>query len=182
MKIYTRTGDKGTTSLLGGQRVSKSEPRIHAYGTIDELNSFIGLVRDHSELESKAQVLIRIQNQLFVIGSHLASQPGKSFDYIPALSNIEAIFLEEEIDKMNESLPEMRNFILPGGHKLVSFIHISRSICRRGERLVIELAQTEQVPELIIVYLNRLSDYLFVLARSVSHQVGAEEVPWAPRK
>ena len=182
MKIYTRTGDKGTTALLGGKRLNKSELRIHAYGTIDELNSYLGLIRDHSEIEEKTETIIRIQNQLFVIGSHLATEPGKSFDYIPDLQDAETKFLEDEIDDMNHLLPEMTNFVLPGGHKLVSFIHISRTVCRRSERLVIELAQNEQVSELIIKYLNRLSDYLFVLARYASQKVGAEEVPWTPRK
>ncbi len=182
MKIYTRTGDKGTTALLGGKRINKSELRIHAYGTIDELNSYLGLLGDHSEIDEKKKTILRIQNQLFVIGSHLATEPGKSFDYIPDLQETETKFLEDEIDDMNLSLPEMTNFVLPGGHKLVSFIHISRTVCRRGERLVIELGQNEQVPELIIKYLNRLSDYLFVLARYAAQKLGVEEVPWTPRK
>lgn len=182
MKIYTRTGDKGTTALLGGKRVSKSDLRIEAYGTIDELNSFLGLLRDHEELSSQHELLIRIQNQLFVIGSHLAAEPGKSFDYIPDLDENETTAIEDAIDLMDSSLPVMRNFILPGGHKLVSFTHIARCVCRRAERAITELNQSEPISDQIIIYLNRLSDYLFVMARVVAQQVGAEEVAWAPRK
>ncbi len=182
MKIYTRTGDKGTTALLGGKRVSKSDLRIEAYGTVDELNSYLGLLRDHEELSGKSELLIRIQNQLFVMGSHLAAEPGKSFDYIPDFKENESKVLEDAIDEMDASLPEMRNFILPGGHQLVSFIHIARCVCRRAERAIIELSQSENVLDQIIIYLNRLSDYLFVLSRVVAQQVGAEEVPWTPRK
>jgi len=182
MKIYTRTGDKGTTALLGGKRVSKSDLRINAYGTIDELNSYLGLIRDHDEIPDEKELLIGIQNQLFIIGSHLATEPGKSFDYVPPVDKNEAAKLEESIDKMNDTLPEMSHFILPGGHKLISFIHIARCVCRRAERSAVELAQSEEISDLIIIYLNRLSDYLFVLSRAVALKVGAEEVPWTPRK
>jgi len=182
MKIYTRKGDKGDTGLLGGKRVSKSDLRIESYGTVDELNSHIGLLRDFDELRDQKKLLIQIQHQLFIIGSHLATEPGKSFDYVPDLDPEEITSLETAMDTMSDALPEMRHFILPGGHQIVSFVHIARCVCRRAERDVIRLGKSESVPDGIISYLNRLSDYLFVLSREAAKQVGAEEVPWLPRK
>ena len=180
MKVYTKTGDKGTTGLLGGTRVLKSNLRIEAYGTVDELNSHIGMVRDQEVCLPKHSELIEIQNTLFVIGSHLASDPEKSKVQIPELSMELIEMLENAIDNMDEELPEMRNFVLPGGHIAVSAGHIARCVCRRAERNAIALSQDEPVDELIIKYLNRLSDYLFVLCRWMSLKTKANEVPWTP--
>jgi cob(I)alamin adenosyltransferase len=182
MKIYTKTGDKGQTSLLGGARVAKSDIRIEAYGTVDELNSYLGLIRDLNENNSRKNHLIRIQETLFAIGSLLATQPGKSFSFVPQIKVDDISFLENQIDLMVAELPEMRNFILPGGHSSVSFCHIARCVCRRAERTVITLAEKSDVDESIIVYLNRLSDYLFILSRQLTKETGAEEIPWKPRE
>lgn len=181
MKIYTRTGDKGETSLLGGARVSKSDIKIEAYGTVDELNAYIGLLRDHQELSNSESILLEIQDRLFTIGSYLAVEAGKSFDFIPELGEEDIIRLEKEIDSLNSDLPEMRNFVLPGGHSIVSFCHIARCVCRRAERIVIALDKQEQVKPIIIKYLNRLSDYLFILARKLTQDLGVKEIPWTPR-
>ncbi len=182
MKIYTRTGDKGKTALLGGKRVLKSNTRIEAYGNIDELNAYLGLIRDHEELKHHFDFLVKIQNELFVIGSHLATEPGKSFNYIPDVSKEIINQLEKGIDSMNEDLPEMKNFILPGGNKLVSFIHIARCVCRRAERSIISLSEKENIKSEIVIFINRLSDYLFVLARWASSELNVKEVIWEPRK
>jgi len=182
VKIYTKKGDKGNTSLLGGTRVPKSHLRIETYGTVDELNSHIGLIRDQQIDQIIVKVLIQIQNQLFTIGSHLASDPEKAKAKIPDLNEKEITLLENEMDQMHEVLPEMRSFVLPGGHRAVSHCHIARCVCRRAERRVIELSLQSPVDELIIQYLNRLSDYLFVLARKLSHDLGADEIPWQPNK
>ena len=181
MKIYTKTGDKGQTSLIGGARVPKSHIRIEAYGTIDELNSYIGLIRDQQIDEHSSQILIEIQDRLFTIGSTLASDPEKSKMKIPDLKEEDITLLEQEMDKMNETLPEMRSFILPGGHTTVSFCHIARCVCRRAERLTIHLSENSFVSELVIKYLNRLSDYLFILSRKLTHDLHAGEIPWKPR-
>lgn len=181
MKIYTKTGDKGQTSLLGGTRVPKDHIRIESYGTVDELNSWIGLVRDQRIPEASINTLLEIQDRLFTIGSALASDPGKSKVKIPGMTEDDVIFLEKEIDLMNESLPEMRSFVLPGGNQLVSFCHVARCVCRRAERAVIRLSGEEFVDELIIKYLNRLSDYLFVLSRYLTQFSNATETPWKPR-
>ena len=181
MKIYTKTGDKGTTALFGGSRVSKANERINAYGTIDELNSHIGMLRDQEVNHKRKDILIEIQDRLFTLGSILATEPGNTKVKVPQLIESDVKLLEEEMDKMNDILPEMRNFILPGGHQSVSVCHISRCVCRRAERLVIELSEKEEVPEIVIQYLNRLSDYLFVLARMMSSELNADEVPWQPR-
>ena len=182
MKIYTRTGDKGSTSLLGGKRVSKSDTRIAAYGDVDELNSYLGLLADHKENENRNLFLKAIQEQLFIVGSILATEPGKSFDYIPEITEVQIKDIEDQIDLMNEELPEMRHFILPGGHSLVSFTHIARCVCRRAERSVALLMEKENVEQIILSYLNRLSDYLFVLSRKVGHELGVEERLWKPRE
>ena len=181
-KIYTKTGDKGTTSLIGGTKVLKSDLRIEAYGTVDELNSYIGLCKDL--LNGLFQnVLAEIQDRLFTIGSSLACDPEKEPKMrIPDLHEADITLLENEIDKMNETLPVMKHFILPGGHPAVSHIHIARCICRRAERCCVRLDQETKETELLIVkYLNRLSDYLFVLARYTSHSLKAEEITWKPR-
>lgn len=181
MKIYTKTGDKGKTSLFGGSKVSKSSLRIESYGTVDELNSYIGLLRDQKVNQNRKDELVEIQDRLFTIGSILATEPGNTKVKIPQLAETDIIFLEKKIDVMDEKLPPMKSFILPGGHESVSHCHISRCVCRRAERIVIELNEIDPVNELVYQYLNRLSDYLFVLARMMSSELGAEETPWKPR-
>lgn len=181
MKIYTKTGDAGTTSLFGGKRVSKSDLRIDTYGTVDELNSWIGLLRDQPVNEKRQSVLIEIQDRLFTIGSLLATEPGNTKVKTPPLRDEDVNYLEREIDNMDAQLPPMRAFVLPGGHPSVSFCHITRTVCRRAERLVIALHAAEPVNALIIKYLNRLSDYLFVLSRLMAQELKATETPWKPR-
>jgi len=181
MKIYTKTGDKGQTSLIGGTRVPKHHIRIEAYGTVDELNSWIGLLRDHAPDQSEKELLLEVQDRLFTIGSTLASDPEKSKMKIPDLREEDITLLEQAIDKMNENLPPMRNFVLPGGHPAVSYTHIARCVCRRAERCTIALSETSPVNELVIKYLNRLSDHLFVLSRKWTADFNAEEKPWRPR-
>ncbi len=182
MKIYTKTGDKGQTSLFGGTRVNKSDVRIEAYGTVDELNSYIGLLRDYTINEVHKPILIEIQDRLFTIGSHLAADPSKPKLKKPDLHDEDVKKLEDEIDKMEENLEPLKNFILPGGHKEVSFCHIARTVCRRAEREIIRLAETSTVEKIVITYINRLSDYIFVLSRDMARRLGAEETPWHPRK
>lgn len=181
MKIYTKTGDKGLTSLFGGKRVPKHHLRIEAYGTVDELNSYIGLIRDQKIDSDTFNVLIEIQDRLFTLGSILATEPGNDKVKVPQLFENDIVLLENEIDKMNETLPEMRSFVLPGGHQTVSFCHLARCVCRRAERLAVHLAEVEQVQELIVKYLNRLSDYLFVLSRKLTQDNNAKEIPWKAR-
>ena len=181
-KIYTKTGDDGTTGLYGGARVPKYDLRIEAYGTVDELNSYIGLIRDQALKQETVSVLLEVQDRLFTIGAILATQPGKKNLSVPALFPEDIDLLEKEIDRMDTLLPPMKHFILPGGHTTVSFIHIARCVCRRAERLTVHLAAQKEVDELIIKYLNRLSDYLFTLARMIAQEVGANEQPWIPRK
>ncbi len=180
-KIYTKTGDKGQTSLIGGTRVPKHHIRIEAYGTVDELNSYIGLIRDQQIDEQTKKMLIEIQDRLFTIGSSLASDPEKSKMKIPDLKEEDIVLLEQEMDKMNDVLPEMRSFVLPGGHTTVSFCHIARCVCRRAERLTIHLSEESYVADLVIKYLNRLSDYLFMLSRKLTQDLNAPEIPWKPR-
>jgi len=182
-KIYTKTGDKGQTSLIGGTKVPKSHIRIEAYGTVDELNSYIGLVSDHLDDKHSTITLKEIQDRLFTIGSSLACDPGKEPKMkIPDLKEDDVYLLEKEMDKMNEVLPAMKTFLLPGGHVSVSTIHIARCVCRRAERCCVNLQQQDLFIEpLVIKYLNRLSDYLFVLARFISQQLKVEEIPWKPR-
>jgi cob(I)alamin adenosyltransferase len=181
-KIYTKGGDKGTTSLMGGTRVPKYHARIDAYGTMDELNSFLGLIRDMNIDQHYKSVLLRIQQFIFTAESYLASENEASAKRLPPLPEAEVLFLEEEIDTMEKTLPPLRSFILPGGHPIVSYCHISRTICRRAERLVIKLAEEIEIEEIIVRYLNRLSDYLFVLSRKLTLDLGAEETPWIPHK
>ena len=182
-KIYTKTGDKGTTSLIGGTKVSKAHLRIEAYGTVDELNSYIGLCKDLLIDQGSKTTLQEIQDRLFTIGSSLACDPAKEAKLkIPDLEETDVTFLENEIDRMNESIPPMKNFILPGGHPTVSHLHIARCVCRRAERCCVRLiAEHEEVGSIVIKYLNRLSDYLFVLARYSCHLLKAEEIHWKPR-
>ena len=181
MKIYTKTGDKGLTSLIGGTRVPKSSLRIECYGTVDELNSYIGLVRDQEVNAARRPLLKEIQDRLFTIGSALAADPEKSKMKLPDLHAADVTLLEDEMDRLNLDLPELRAFILPGGHPAVSQAHVARCVCRRAERLVVHLGEESFVAELVAVYLNRLSDFLFVLSRAMAHELGVEEVTWQAR-
>lgn len=181
MKVYTRKGDKGQTSLIGGTRVSKGSDRIESYGTVDELNSWIGLIRDQEIKAEYVLVLKEIQDRLFTVGSYLASDPEKSKMKIPDLLESDVKFLEDKMDEMDEELPEMKFFVLPGGHTTVSYCHLGRCVCRRAERICIALAEDEFVAPIVISYLNRLSDYLFVLGRKLTQDLSAEEIPWKPR-
>ena len=181
MKIYTKTGDHGTTSLFGGKRVSKADLRIDSYGTVDELNSYLGLLRDQEVNQIRKDVLIEIQDRLFTIGSILATEPGNTKVKIPLLIESDITFLEVEMDRMEEMLPPMRFFMLPGGHASVSFGHVARTVCRRAERLAIALDEQEKINPLVIKYLNRLSDYLFMLCRMMTFELKIEETPWKPR-
>jgi len=189
MKVYTKTGDKGTTSLFGGTRVPKDHARIESYGTVDELNSYIGLIRDQEMNPHYKDVLVEIQDRLFTIGAILATPEDKVIlkNGEPRLKKLgitenDVQLLEHEIDKMDEELPQMTHFVLPGGHTTVSYCHIARCVCRRAERLTVHLSHNETVDEIVIIYLNRLSDYLFVLARKLSHDLQAQETIWIPRK
>ena len=183
MKIYTRTGDKGKTALFTGTRVPKHHARIESYGTLDELNAYLGLIRDQAIAEVHQQNLIKIQHLLFTIGAILATEPKKDAKLkIPRISLEEITFLEKEMDRLNAELPEMTHFILPGGHTTVSYCHIARTVCRRAERQISYLHQTEPVADTVLAYINRLSDYLFVLARKLSSELQAQEVKWIPEK
>ncbi len=181
MKIYTKTGDQGLTSLIGGVRVPKHHIRIEAYGTVDELNSYIGLIRDQEIHDSYKEILKEIQDRLFTIGSSLASDPEKSKMKIPDLHEEDILLLEKEMDQMTEALPELKNFILPGGHTIVSYCHLARVVCRRAERIAVHLSEISYVDEMGIRYLNRLSDYLFTLSRKVAQDLQVEEYKWIPR-
>jgi cob(I)alamin adenosyltransferase len=183
LKIYTKTGDTGNTSLIGGTKVPKSHIRIETYGTIDELNSYVGFCNDQLSDEGSRKTLKEIQDRLFTIGSSLACDPEREpLMKIPDLKETDVVFLENEIDRMNETVPRMKSFILPGGHMAVSSLHIARCICRRAERLCVHMQQENIfIDPLVIKYINRLSDYLFVLARYTGHLLGIEEIPWKPR-
>ena len=182
LKIYTKVGDQGTTSLIGGTKVLKSDLRIEAYGTVDELNSYIGLCNDLLTNEHSKKILKEIQDRLFTIGSSLACDPEREPKMkIPDLKEEDVSLLEKEIDRMNEVLPEMKSFILPGGHITVSHIHIARCICRRAERCCVRLSEESTEDLLILKYLNRLSDYLFVLARHAAYLLSVQEVAWKAR-
>lgn len=182
MKIYTKKGDSGKTSLIGGTRVPKHHLRIESYGTVDELNSYIGLIRDQDISAQDIEALLEIQDRLFTIGSHLATDPGKSKMVLPELLEADITFLENEIDRMDDLLEEMRSFVLPGGHTTVSYSHIARCVCRRAERIAVQLAEESEVDEKIISYLNRLSDYLFTLSRKLTKDLNAKEIAWVPKK
>lgn len=181
MKVYTKTGDGGETSLFGGKRVPKDHLRIECYGTTDELLSWIGLIRDQEMDENSQNTLKEIQDRLFTIGAELAADPDKPKLKKPDLLESDVDFLEKEMDKMDEPLSPMTHFVLPGGHTTVSYCHIARTVCRRAERLCIALNREEKIAPLIIQYLNRLSDYLFILSRFLSEKLGANEIPWKPR-
>lgn len=182
-KIYTKTGDQGKTSLIGGTKVPKSNIRIEAYGTVDELNSFIGLTADQLTDQHSKNILKEIQDRLFTIGSALACDPDKESQLkIPDLKESDVELLEKEIDNMNEELTDMKSFILPGGHVAISTAHVTRCVCRRAERICVNMQEHNlSVDALVIKYLNRLSDYLFVLARYIGHLLGVEDIPWKPR-
>ena len=179
MKIYTKTGDKGETALFGGTRLPKNHLRIEAYGTIDELNSWIGVVRDSVSDEPTQSALKNIQDRLFTVGANLATDG--EYKVIPDVFPADVLFLEQEIDRMDEKLPALKNFILPGGHTAVSFCHVARCVCRRAERLIVALHHEEPTEPIILEYLNRLSDYLFTLSRNIAHDLGVQEVAWQPR-
>lgn len=181
MKIYTKTGDKGETSLLGGKRLSKNHLRIETYGTVDELNSFTGVLRDHIQNETIENLLLTIQDRLFTIGSILAAAGDTEKFKIPQLHESDIELLENTIDKMNESLEPMRSFILPGGYIPSSFAHVCRTVCRRAERLCVSLQQEDTCPDIIIKYLNRLSDYYFVLSRYLAKTAGKADTNWSPK-
>ncbi len=181
MKIYTKTGDLGETALFGGRRVQKSHLRVDAYGTVDELNSYVGWLRDSVEGPALREMLAQIQHRLFTVGAHLASDPQKQLP-TPDLLPEDIEMLENAMDKMDAGLPPLRNFILPGGHPAVSVCHVCRTVCRRAERLVVALHETDVVEPIVLQYLNRLSDYFFLLARQLAHDLGAEEVIWKSRE
>lgn len=182
MKIYTKTGDSGKTSLLGGSRVAKYHLRIEAYGTVDELNAHVGLLRSYGIDAHHINQLIEIQDHLFTIGSQLASEPGDRKFKIPELKAEHITYLEQGIDAMEDTLPAMRNFVLPGGHVAVAEAHVCRCVCRRAERIVQHLNDESDVPALIPIYINRLSDFLFVLSRKLAQDLGVKETPWLPKK
>ncbi len=182
MKIYTKKGDKGLTGLIGGTRVSKHHLRIEAYGTVDELNSYLGLIRDQKIDQRSIDSILNIQDRLFTLGSLLAQDPDKKSMHLPQLSEEDIEFLESEIDHMDQMLEPMKNFILPGGHSTVSFIHIARCVCRRAERFCTKLAENTPIDSLVIMYLNRLSDYLFTLSRKMTKDLEAKEIPWIAKK
>ncbi|MFT6851266.1 MAG: cob(I)alamin adenosyltransferase [Sphingobacteriales bacterium] len=181
MKIYTKKGDKGKTSLIGGTRVPKYHIRIEAYGTVDELNSYVGLIRDHIVGKKEEDILKEIQDRLFTLGSLLASDPEKSRMKLPELKESDVELLENEMDRMNESLPELTHFVLPGGHPIASYCHLARCVCRRAERLSVHLNDEEPVEPIVITYLNRLSDYFFVLARLQTLVNKGVEYKWIPK-
>ena len=180
MKIYTKGGDKGQTSLLGGARKLKSDIRIQAYGTVDELNSHIGLLADLPINQERLEFLRGVQSELFTIGSYLASDPEQESTNLPKVNTDAANQLEHAIDQMDSQLPDLTSFLLPGGHQSVSICHIARCVCRRAERKVVALDNTQRVDQWILVYLNRLSDYLFVLSRTMAQDLGIDEIPWKP--
>ncbi len=189
MKVYTKTGDKGTTALFGGTRVPKHHIRIESYGTVDELNSHIGLIRDQDIDTNYKKILERIQDKLFTVGAILATDPEKAILKngqerlnIPKISDNDIELLENEIDGMESELEPMTHFVLPGGHTTVSYCHIARCVCRRAERLSVHLNELEPTDTMVLMYLNRLSDYLFVLARKLSKDLHANEVKWIPEK
>jgi cob(I)alamin adenosyltransferase len=180
MKIYTKKGDKGETSLIGGERVKKHHIRIEAYGTIDELNSYIGILRSFTADQINTPVLPEVQDRLFTIGSLLASAPGSKM-IVPDLHDSDTLLLEKSIDRMHEELPELKSFVLPAGSAEIAHCHVARCICRRAERLIVHLSENQEIDPEIIQYINRLSDYLFVLGRYTAKRQGIEEVSWKPR-
>jgi cob(I)alamin adenosyltransferase len=182
-RVYTKTGDKGTTGLIGGSRVAKDHIRIEAYGTVDELNSYLGLVSDQCSDTAITHQILEIQDRLFTIGSSLATDPEKAPKMkLPDLNDSDILWLERRIDEMDDQLPEMKSFILPGGNVAASTAHVARCVCRRAERLCVHMANNNEfVAEQVLKYLNRLSDYLFVLSRFIVYKNGGTEIPWRPR-
>ncbi|MDX2361751.1 MAG: cob(I)yrinic acid a,c-diamide adenosyltransferase [Crocinitomicaceae bacterium] len=181
MKVYTKKGDTGTTQLIGGTRIPKNSLRIEAYGTVDELNSYIGLIRDQDISDEYVQQLLEIQDRLFTLGALLASDPNKQKMELPQLAEGDITALEQWIDKMDEALEPMKSFVLPGGHTTVSYTHVARCVCRRAERVITELSLNDEVSATVLAYVNRLSDYLFVLGRKLTKDLGVQEQPWQPR-
>lgn len=182
MKIYTKTGDKGMTSLVGGSRISKSDIRIEAYGTLDELNSWIGLLRDQQVNLSRLDTLKEIQDRLFTLGAHLASEADQTRRVLPDILENDITFLEHEMDAIDRQTDPLLAFVLPGGHASISYGHLARTVCRRAERVVVLLSEQDHVEPIIIRYLNRLSDYLFMLCRIMAKELDVEEIKWKPRK
>ena len=182
MKVYTKKGDAGQTSLLGGTRVPKHHLRIEAYGTVDELNSWMGMLKDQPVAAPYAAFIQEIQDNLFTLGSHLAADPGANRMSLPEIAATDVTALEHSIDTMEASLPALQNFVLPGGHPANSMAHVARCVCRRAERLAVQLNETAVLEPVLLQYLNRLSDWLFVFSREMTRLAGAEEVPWTPRK
>jgi cob(I)alamin adenosyltransferase len=182
MKVYTKKGDEGQTSLLGGTRVSKHHLRIEAYGTVDELNSWMGLLKDQPVAAPYAAFIKQVQDNLFTLGSHLAADPDANRMQLPQVTAADVQDLEQSIDQMEESLPALQNFVLPGGHPANSTAHVARCVCRRAERIAVHLNDVQQIEAIILQYLNRLSDWLFVFSREMTRLSGAEEVAWTPRK
>ncbi len=180
-KIYTKTGDKGTTGLIGGTRVPKDSIRIDAYGTVDELNSYLGLLRDIINDKQVVELIIQIQDRLFTIGSHLAADREKNKMPLPMLFDDDIVVLEKAIDEMESHLEPMKHFVLPGGHSTISYCHIARCVCRRAERAVVKLSHETETEKQIVPYLNRLSDYLFVLSRYMTKKLNAQEIAWHPK-
>jgi len=178
-KIYTKTGDKGTTSLYGGVKLPKNHIRIEAYGTVDELNSFVGLLKDQLPFEPITKVLLKVQDRLFVMGSNLAATPDKLKD-LPQLADADIQMLENEIDSMDEALEPLKTFILPGGHVAISTAHVCRTVCRRAERRIVHLMNEDETDIRLLVFLNRLSDYFFTLARYLAVKLHVKEIPWIP--
>jgi len=181
MKVYTKKGDQGTTQLIGGTRVPKSSLRIESYGTVDELNSYIGLIRDQEISSEVIEQLLEIQDRLFTMGSQLAADPEASKMKLPEIVDEDVTNLENWIDQMDKSLEPMKSFVLPGGHTTVSFCHIARCVCRRAERICVDLNAHQPIDPILLTYLNRLSDYLFVLSRKLSKDLNAKEHPWVAR-
>lgn len=181
MKIYTKGGDKGTTSLIGGRRVPKYHSKIEAYGTLDELISYLGLLRDYYKNEDGKKLLIHVQDRLMVCSSLLAADCDGCEDELPKIYEKDIEYLEKEIDRMEAELPPLTHFILPGGNPVVSISHIARTVCRRAERITIRVAEEFKVDDLVIKYLNRLSDFFFVFSRYISKELEGEEIPWFPR-
>jgi len=182
MKIYTKTGDRGMTSLIGGKRVPKNSSRLEAYGTIDELNSYLGMIRSFELEEQLREELMEIQSRLFDVGGNLATDPeNEQIKVRLGVDGADVQFLENAIDRMDKEVPPLKYFVLPGGDKTVSFCHIARTVCRRAERRILDLAEETEVDELVLTYMNRLSDYLFMLSRKVAQSRGIEEHKWIPR-
>jgi len=181
VKVYTKKGDQGSTGLIGGTRVLKSSLRIEAYGTVDELNSYVGLLRDLITDTTLHAEFLEIQDRLFTMGSLMAADPVKSRMKLPSLSVQDVEFLEESIDRMDAQLEPMRAFVLPGGHPTISYCHIARCVCRRAERIAVDLHQTEPIDPILLKYLNRLSDYIFVVGRKLAHDLRVTETPWIAR-